>query len=192
MMNDRTYGAWDLLALFLELKGLTPDLGSWTETALKDNPPRLYRLQQLKALFQVFGIPWELEAFLKGDFIQFEDARYEPLLQELWQDLRGGEDGACRQKKQLQPYFEMLFQYRMCVEHIFSFASDVLCASGLYRKAYFQAANVNRIIRKEIADIERILSTLVDPADRDFTKAQLVRDYAFPDVDLQKLDLDWT
>lgn len=51
---------------------MTSDMGDWSEEQLSDDPPRLYRLQQLMALFHAFEIDWNPSSFTKGGFIDPE------------------------------------------------------------------------------------------------------------------------
>jgi len=73
----RKITARDLLYGFLELRGLTPDLSQWTEEGLADNPPRLFRLRRLRAVFRAFGIAWEPASFIEGKFIVPESPLYQ-------------------------------------------------------------------------------------------------------------------
>src|SRR5579884_3417323 len=128
--------AHDLLHHYLDLKGLTPDLAEWTEEQLGDNPPRLYRLRRLFALFQAFGIPQDPEGFRAGAFIDTEHPGYAFLLQQ------GDPDrpGVLRERRwagrnQIPDFFAWLLEYRETLEKALSFNSAVLEASGLYRLA---------------------------------------------------------
>ena len=88
MTDERTFTARDLLLQFFDLRGLSPVVKNWNEEALADNPPRLYRLQQLMALFRAYDVPWDPEAFMEGTFIETDHARYRAVLSELTDELR--------------------------------------------------------------------------------------------------------
>jgi hypothetical protein len=81
--NERAVTAHTLLLAFRELRGLSPNLNDWTEERLAGNPPRLFRLRQLGALFRAFDLPWDLHSFVEGRFIQPEQPRYDALLSRL-------------------------------------------------------------------------------------------------------------
>ena len=67
--NERLVTAHALLQGFRGLRGLSPRMDDWTEERLAGNPPRLFRLRQLAALFRAFDIPWDLQSFVEGRFI---------------------------------------------------------------------------------------------------------------------------
>ncbi len=78
--NTRTITAHNLLHAFLDLRRLAPDTGDWSSERLASNPPRLFRLQQLIALFRAFEIDWDPVSFVEGKFIQPKSTRYAALL----------------------------------------------------------------------------------------------------------------
>jgi hypothetical protein len=189
--DNRTITAQTLLLGFLELRSLTPELNNWTEELLSDNPPRLFRLRQLTALFQAFGIPWGPQSFVKGKFIQSEDHRYDSLLSKLSTELQ--EDTSCEvwDRHRLPRFFATLFDYRQRVDDVLSFSSGVLLSSGLFLLAHSKIGELNRIILKNIADIDDTLVALICPEMAVFSVEQLVRNYDYPDVDLTEIDVDW-
>jgi hypothetical protein len=190
VVNTTMITARSLLHGFLELRRLTPELGDWTEERLSDNPPRLFRLRQLIALFRGFGIPWDPPAFVEGRFIDPEQPRYAALLSKLTAEMLQGSDrwGAAHQ---LPEFFAILYDYRERLEKVLSFSSGVLEASGLYLHAHHKAGELNRVIRDNIAIIDDNLAALISPEDATFSVEQLARDYAYPNVDLFEIDADW-
>jgi len=83
-MRDKhraAFSAQDLLDLYLEMCGMIPNQDDWTEKSLKKNKPRLIRFQRLRALFQAFGIPFELKRFREGEFIDPDNPVYEVFLE---------------------------------------------------------------------------------------------------------------
>jgi hypothetical protein len=181
-----------LLHGFLELQGLSPDLADWSEDRLAGNPPRLFRLRQLVALFRAFQIPWNPSLFVEGKFIEPESPRYATLLDMMdstMPELKKHGFGA--QPHQLPYCFEILFAYRGRVEHVLSFSSGVLEASGLYLYAHRRAGELNRIIKEHVSIIDDHLVAFISPEAREFSVKELVRDHGYPDVDLFEIDADW-
>lgn len=183
--------ARSLLLGFLDLRSLSPELAEWTEERLADNPPRLYRLRQLTALFRAFDLPWDPQAFTEGKFIEPEHPRYAGLLVQLAEALPEGARRTVR-NRQLTAHFEKLFNYRTRVDEVLTFSSGALEASGLYLLAYRKVEKLNRVIRVNVASIDDTLVALISPEGASFSMEQLVRDYGYPDVDLWKIDVDWT
>lgn len=190
--NARVITARTLLHGFLELRSLSPDLGDWSEARLSSNPPRLFRLRQLVALFRAFDIPWDPSSFVEGKFIQPESTRYAAALEKMAKELPEATSYDLRSENdQLPACFEILFSYRERVDDVLSFSSGVLAASGPYLYAHRKTGELNRIIQDNLAIIEDILVTLISPEATVFSIEQLARDYDYPDVDLFDIDAGW-
>jgi hypothetical protein len=184
--------ARELLHLYLELQRMTPNLKDWSEDRLAANPPRLYRLKQLLALFQAFGIRSSPAEFQEGAFIDVDSPAYQPLLDRIASEMPGeSAHDLGPQRRQLREFFKILFEYRVTVERALSFCSGVLEASGLYHYAYRKVGEVNRAIRQECAVVEDLLVSLISPEGKSFSVEELVRDHGYPAVDLFDIDADW-
>jgi len=181
-----------LLLMFLELKSLAPDFNCWTEEKLSDNPPRFYRLRQLTALFKAYGIPFDPNLFMLGEFIDPDNQRYHTILMKL-------SKGRSRGKKSRKPEdtwalskcFETLLDYRMRLDEVLSFSSGVLTAPPSISHVLKTIGKLNQVINKNITPIEDILAEFISPEGLTFTIEQMVRDYEYPDVDLFDIDMDW-
>jgi len=169
---------------------MSPEFADWTEERLAGNPPRLFRLRQLVAMFRAFGIPWELPSFVEGKFIHPEQPRYAALLSKLAADLPKGSD-RWADGHQLPAFFSILYDYREQVGGVLAFSSGVLEASGLYLHAHRKAGELNRVIEDNVAVIEDVLLELISPEAAVFSVEQMARDFAYPDVDLFDIDSDW-
>lgn len=190
MADARQITARSLLLGFLELRRYSPEFADWTVERLSGNPPRLFRLRQLVAMFRAFGLPWDPQSFTKGKFIEPEHPRYAPLLAKLAEEMPN-RSHRWRTDRQLPHFFEILFDYRTRVDDVLSFSSGVLEASGLYLHAYHKAGELNRVIRDNVAIVEETLVALVSPEGASFSVEQLARDFEYPDVDLFEIDADW-
>ena len=193
--------ALSLLHAFLELRGFSPKLDDWTEERLSDNPPHLFRLRQIAAMFRAFGLPWNPSAFMQGEFIQFEHPRYAPLLSRLTEEYAKAmtvewskEPHGIAHKDyshHLRGVFSTLFDYRGRVEKVLSFPSRFIAASGLYGLAVMKTEASNLEISRDIATVDDLLAELISPEGASFSIDYLARNYGYPDVDLLEIDIDW-
>ena len=192
--DKKIVSAKELLCGFLELRSLAPDMTKWTEAGFADNPPRLYRLQRLKSLFKAFKIAWDTQSFINGGFINHKNAKYKLLWQELDSALPSIPAGYPFHKStadELPNCFEILLSYRERVESVLVFSDGTLAASGLFKYAHRKIKSINRGIAKIIASIDDLLSSFISPEGRTFTIDKLVKDYGYPDVDLNTIDMDF-
>ena len=193
------YTALDLLRQYLELCGFTPDQSEWNTEALRENPPRLIRLQRLKALFHAFGIPFDRSQFEKGKFIDWKNPVYEVFrdrarawfVRERAEGRSPVEPDVEARPFVLEFVFERLLEYRVALDQSLSFNRGCLAASGLY---YFQLKKIeelNRVIHDHLAIIEDLLVELISPTGRTISFEQLVKEHGYPDVDLFEIDVRW-
>ncbi len=190
MANDRTITAKSLLLAFLELRRMSPEFADWTEERLADNPPRLFRLRQLVAMFRAFDLPWDPASFIKGKFILPDQSRYSLVFSRLVAEMRKGLSDRCN-TQQLHSFFDILYEYREQVDGVLSFSSGVMEASGLYMHAHHKANELNGVIQGNIAIIDDILVALISPEAVAFSVKQLTQDFSYPDVDLSEIELEW-
>jgi hypothetical protein len=188
--GEKTITARSLLLAFLELRRMSPEFGDWTEDHLASNPPRLFRLRQLVALFRAFGLPWDPPAFVEGKFIRPELPRYAALMSKLLAELPKGA-GRWPDGHQLPEFFAILYDYREQIGRVLAFSSGVLEASGLYLHAHNKAGELNRVIAANVGIVEDALVELISPEAAAFSLEQLARDFEYPDVDLFDIDSDW-
>jgi hypothetical protein len=172
---------------------MTPNYDKWTEESLSDNPPRLIRLRQLTAMFQAFGIPWDPRSFVRGTFIQPDLHPYHPLLSRLSAELENGlMNYDWTDHKMLRRFFEILFRYRIHVESILSYPDGMLMASGLIRVVYDKICELSGIVENNIDTIDGILTAVISPKMAAFSIGQMIRDYGYPDDNLEEIDITWT
>lgn len=187
--------AVDLLRQFVELRDYSPDLESWSDESFAANPPRLYRLGRLRALFAAYQIDWDPAGFAKGAFIESADERYADVARQMevllvTVALEPGSLSASG-ATQRQLCFEMLLRYRERVEKVLVFPDRILAASGWFALASHQMQELNRVIDEHLLLVEEILAALLSPEGRRFELLEMVRDYGYPDVDLEEIDIDW-
>lgn len=184
--------AKSLIYKFLELKAFSP-CSEWTEEQFADNPPRLFRLRQLMAMFRAFGLPWEPSEFMWGKFIDPEDVRYNSLISKLIKEemeeaseRTHGRKPAYEAMKfeeaahNLPTFFYILFSYRMCLESPLEFSKKFIEINRFGVLAVCKLEKVNGAINSNIAIIDDLLAEFVSPEGASFPVEKLVRDYGYP------------
>ncbi len=188
----------DLLECFFSLRCWAPEMERWTAEGLADSHPAFFRLLQLKALFAAFGIAWDPKGFLFGSFIWEEDSKkYDVPLKAMLaaaparsrKHLDGQSLG--EHQRQLSGCFRILFEYRDRLGSPLGITDGVLEMSGMYCYAYMKAEEMNVVIRKKRAEVDRLLAGLISPEGKSFSVARLIREFGYPDVDVMGLEWDW-
>jgi hypothetical protein len=179
--------AHNLLHCYLEFVVLVPDIEDWTEEQLSDNPPRLYRLKQLNSMLHAFQIDGLL-SFQSGQFIELDkSSRYAKALSLI----SAGKISSDRSKI-LAECFNILMVHRQEVESVLWFGSGAYhVGSRLLSSTYQRIWSFNWSFRQHIRTIDHIIVAIISPEEKSFTTEFLVRDHAFPDVDITAIDLDW-
>lgn len=190
MSKNRLITARSLLLDFLELRRLSPDFSKWTEYSLLDNPPRLFRLRCLIAMFYAFGLSWHPQSFIRGQSINYKKPEYKSVL------LKFSEESTNEflngyMEELLPDSFRLLLTYRMQLDDVLFSFSNIITASGPIISVYRKANQLNTIIQQNIADIEDVLANLISPEGKTFTIEELVREYGYPDIDMDALDEDF-
>ncbi len=184
--------ATSLLDKFLELRQLSPDVETWSESYFQDSPPRLARWRQWVALLRAFEIDCRPTEFVEGQFLRTTSERYVPLLQRLKLERPDILESSAGDYVQQLPFcFNILLEYRIRLEEVLSNASGVLEASGLYLLMFLRAEQLNRTIRENVEPIDALLGEFISPERAQFTLEQLARDFNYPLVDLLELDFLW-
>lgn len=177
--------AHTLVRHYLDLRGLAPDVSTWTEEGFAENPPRLVRLRQLKSLFRAFGIPWGPRGFAGGRFLDGATLPAELVARLGSHERRHGRDD------QLSGCFEHLLEHRERVARVLAASHGVLEASGLYAYAHRRVVEFNTILEAHVHLLDDDLALLISPEGRSFSYETMVREYGYPDVDRIELDLEW-
>jgi len=84
-----------------------------------------------------------------------------------------------------------LLDYRGRIHEVLAFPRSILAGSGWIEVACNQMQDLNRVIDEHLPLVEDLLAALISPEGRRFELQELVRDYGYPDVDLDGIDLDW-
>lgn len=193
-MSEETYTAKDVLDLYLEFESMQPDKRTWTDGKLRDNPPRFYRFKMLQSLFRVFDLG-DLKKFAEGNFVlerRIED--YTLLIKRMKSELksvtkfRKGEEIA---QSEIAFLFKRLLEYRRIFDHMIGFSSGLLACSARYRYAFYKIDQINSQMRDSITPIDDVLSFIISPARKEFSKKELIELFDYPVVDLLDIDVDY-
>jgi hypothetical protein len=172
-------------------------VSSWSERAFFDNPPRLYRYQRLIALLRAFELPLAVEQLQNGAFLaeraprslQFVQDELTALYQQgmLYSTPRPAEGN--RYRMLYQQLFRLLHeQYRLQ-----GFNSSWLEAGSA--EAQYAILVAQRFIdsydHSLLVPLRQMVCRLLDPADRRFSRRELIDRFGFPDVDLDEVDFEW-
>lgn len=190
------FSAVDLLAAYWDLLALAPDPPLWASFTETESAPRYHRFQQLKALFQAFGLPADVVAFSTGRFLEARDPlSYAFLGKDIGNHLSATGDAAATLlgPREVMLVFEHFFGLQTEIHRLQHYNAGWLEAgidAARYAIAVTEAvvADLTNPSRTVITDT---LGRLVDPAQRRFSRRELIQQHGFPDVDLLDVDIDW-
>lgn len=178
------------------------DEASWTLAKQKQHPPSYVKLKQLDSLLKLFtpevyekdNFPLCFDAVLNGKFLISRDLS-------TYSEIFAGMDAEIAS----QPYipekhgewdefslrhnFTDLLRFRNSIEMLRSHNSGI--AEISYHYLYSVAVSEEFIRQLNLKKTDDFLWKVIDPAQRIFTKDQLVADHGYPDDDLDELELDW-
>ncbi len=197
-MRESHWAARDFLKAACEFERMTPNRNSWTEEQLASNPPRLVRLQRLRALAKAFDVQPGFEELWSGGFIakrSFE--RYELFRQRVLSDCETQFPGVLRSARSplhlwdVESIYERLFQF--LAGHAYPMLDvngGVLEASGFHLYPLYRVDLALAGISEAIRPIEELVGLVIEPDGRSFTSRELAA-YGWPEADLVEIDADW-
>ena len=183
---DPTPSASVLLSLVWDLSTLVGHR-PWTEDELNGNPPRVVRHQQIMALIRALGVGGDLPSFLKGEFLKDR-----PI--ESFEEVISLGRSYLSDIKDIDAFgevFKRLMDYRMNAEALLQCNDGCLMTSEPYSITIRLTRRVNNDLKESLRPMDQVLSLLVDPIQRCLPREVLIREYGFPDVNLNDLDSDW-
>ena len=194
MQDNTVYTARNILDMYVDLKCLQPDKELWDEISLQNNEPQLFRLKILKSLFGAFDLG-DLKDFDQGTFIvkrKLED--YGFLTEKILSDLGPKPGHAYSQSLDLNDIAYMfqswLLQLQECEKVIKSYSWVIMVSEQTYY-TFHKIKEVNMAIRRSMADMSDIMSSMMSPSGKTITKKELVRQFDCPDVNLSDIDVEW-
>jgi hypothetical protein len=180
---------------------MVPDVNDWTQEKLKWNDPRLYRLKELQSLMKAFDLGTDLlEDFQKRRFLQKRKmVDYEPIFEDIKKYALNDEF----EKNKYEREIERMKNSKEWLVQIFMRFSEEMRSLLKFNSGWLETGSIiarysihktqkllDKIDLAELNEIERFLCLLIDPKQNTFTKSELIRNYDFPDVDLEAIDTD--
>ncbi len=194
----------DLLDTIIEFVGLTPDQAMWSEKCQYDNLPRLYRIQQIHALFDAFGLNnqgrLDLEGFFRGDFVSDDNTPYKSLLD----DMATAYESSPRSKVWLKVFnqrrdsvsvksvFSYLFDFVVSLDRLSHIKGmighDAVASSFAYGLTGATRESMDPIT---VSDIMGTLAEIIDPKHQKITIRDLIEKHNYPDLNISDVDSDF-
>lgn len=180
---------------YLELNSMTLGLSEWTEEHFKDNPPRLLRLQRIRACLSCLEIETaDFHSFEKGEWVQpVSDELLETILLVLKTPFElDYEQYITSEDRYSERYhFGEFLSIRVALYKLSSIRKSVLAASGHFLTPVLALHYLEKKVEAECLALDEVLQLLLNPKELRLERQTMVTDFGFPDVDLDELDLEW-
>ena len=214
MTNLKTYKAIDLVEKILEFRAMTPNSKEWNFTALRSNPPRYIRLQQIVSLMnalvgqRTIKISSEKENFLSksrpqvqikallsGNFIKertiIDYKETIPFINDYLRDNKKGDYIAREiQLNDLVEVYQILINYKNKLGDLLNFNSGWLEAPSAISFAIYLTNSITNNLADKCKDLDKALELLINPKGLTFTEKELKKKYNYPSENLDDVDLD--
>ena len=202
-IKPTVFTARDFLKKFHGFREITPNTDFWTLESLEENPPRYYRLLEIKSLMRAFNLGEDLlNDFRTGVFVDKRSAKankaiYKELeayaskhlsesdnYQQLFDEIRNTE---------LSNIFSKLLEFDISVKKLQVFNRGLTDASTVSSRFIMHKTGgvLNSFDGDKIFEIEKILLLFIAPKKQTFTKSELLENYDYPDVDISDIDFEW-
>ena len=201
--NSPNYTALDLLNKVIDFTNRSSDSAEWSFEKQKDNPPRLVRLQQIKALMEAFvsglkpivDIGRSIKDFYSGDFIIHQPiAKYASLIEDIEKTIAGSKHSNARKREisaiHLQNNYRELLDYYLKLKGLLNHNNKYLEISYPYLFPYVVTEEISASIASKVIKISHLLATFIDPEKQSYMEEELIIQYHYPTEDLLDLDLD--
>lgn len=184
-----------LLKHLLDLFKLAPDFKNWNEQAFQKSAPRLQRLKAIHSLLNALNLTINITEFSKGLFIkdyssQIQNQLCLSLLSTSLNSINSDFPKE-RMEKELQYSFERIFAYRCQIETLLAI-NDGIYATNPIIEAVSRVISVsqNNII-SGIQELDELLLQFLNPHKQQLTMESLAKDYGYPTIDFDVLDIEW-
>lgn len=201
IIQQTTITAFDFLNKYFELKRLEPDLRNWSLSALKYNEPRFYRLKELQSLIRAFDIGTDL----KRDFVELNfllKKRTKADFQAIITDVHNYMANHEHHKKYDMDDFRFEWESRRIISYFLEFsekAREFLAFNSGWLEAgsisarYLITTTGNALStfdQKELRRIDDLICSVISPSNQSFTQTELIKNFDYPDVDLEDIDME--
>lgn len=192
------FDAKSLIRLAVAWRRIHPE-DDWPPTPRRDLESERVEASRLTALLSAFGVFKEgspsLSRFFRGEFLAKDDDTARKALIRFLSSTDEGQprldpEEAVWTHRHVRFFWERVLRFRLHLEHVAEFNAEVLMASGLYLHTVEIAGHVAKKIEPDRNHLDRALALLLDPTRRVFSWGQLVREFEFPDDDLDELSAE--
>lgn len=183
----------ELLNLICELHSLESNLSNWKIENFKNTPPKLFRLKKIIALLDALSIKCGFEDFFRGKHLnnQYIDQN---ILPQYFESLGSiVEELSFEDKKQEYLYllFHLLLKYKLNCQKVLDTNSGLYAVSGYLLLEDLLVKTINKKLEKMISPVDNLLHYLINPLNCQISKKDLIKNYNYPDINLEEIDLDW-
>lgn len=199
MITSKVYKATDLVEKLLEFTSMTPDSKQWKVSALKSNPPRLFRFKQIKSMIVAFTEDEInkkknkcIQSFMKGDFINNRKVKdYSKLLQLIKEANNPLIDKRIEEVDiySIKRIFQQLMSFEKLLFEIQNFNVGWIMNSSA--EGIFMIDLTNKVAQNIITsskEIDDILELIINPHGLSFNEFELKNLYLYPSEDLDEID----
>lgn len=181
---------------YLELKELIKNIENWKEEKIKDNPPRYFRLLRLNACLKALGIKFESwKEFEKGYFKADDSSKIDRIkLFNLMSSLtKNGisQFSILADEMDYNYYMYMALSLRRNIYQFNALQNTVLTASENYVVPLLVTDAILDDLNKYSKTLDELLIQILNPKNVSFSFKEMIEKFDFPDIDLEKIDLDW-
>ena len=181
---------------YLELKELIKNIENWKEEKIKDNPPRYFRLLRLNACLKALGIQFESwKEFEKGYFKADDSSKIDRIkLFNLMSSLtKNGisQFSILADEMDYNYYMYMALSMRRNIYQFNALQNTVLTASENYVVPLLVTDAILDDLNKYSKTLDELLIQILNPKNVSFSFKEMIEKFDFPDIDLEKIDLDW-
>lgn len=215
MTQSKLYTGKDLLDKIFEFKAMTPNSMEWNLNALKSNPPRYIRLQQIESLIGAFFEQKNtslldkakalftdkknisLQSILNGDFIKERTIVDYTETITFMKNIVKEKEGEIDENKEIHlahlimPY-QQLIKYKQQLIDLLSFNAGWLEASSISaRFSIYLTNSISVNLLDKFTNLDKALELFINPKGLSFTEDELKAAYKFPLDNLNDVDLDF-
>lgn len=206
MNNSTGITARSLVEDIIKFASMTADDNSdWFYVTLKDNPPRLIRLQQIETEIAVFipelsglkDIKMKIENVINGEFIEQRPiCYYNELLKDMEKTIKKAEPYWKKTNRwkssDLCHNFRDLLNFKILISKLLQYNSGIMEISYPYVYSYVRTKGIIQKIEKIGGnEFDQFLSLVIDPIGCSYTIDELVKEHNYPNEDLSEIDIDW-
>lgn len=212
MKQDKIYSAIDFLDKIFEFTEMTPNPSEWNLNALKSNPPRFIRLQQIDSLTKAFfdtdsnqtivskiknifkgKDTLTIHSILNGDFILARDiSDYHELILLMEKVKDRNEDLSNITTGQLIMPYQNMLKYKREIRNLLTFNSGWLEANSIPVRYSIDLTNsISKNLLGTFSELDNVLELFISPKRLTFTEQELKEHYQYPSNDLREVDMDF-